>query len=164
MVAWPQNLTFELCSGKGVFVSLNLKGGSNMMHVLSASFFGYSHISIVMQVSFFHTTIHFTLWHKSLKGRFFAKGYSFRTVHHKNGNNKDFKHTTNLVSKKKLDIQQIKGTFGMGTHKRVNNKMDIFLQRTNFCKKGTLKCILPYLEKMSNSFARIISPLCAKNR
>ena len=72
-----------------------------MMHVLSASFFGYSHISIVMQVSFFHTTIHFTLWHKSLKGRFFAKGYSFRTVHHKNGNNKDFKHTTNLVSKKR---------------------------------------------------------------
>ena len=101
MVAWPQNLTFELCSGKGVFVSLNLKGGSNMMHVLGASFFGYSHISIVMQVSFFHTTIHFTLWHKSLKGRFFAKGYSFRTVHHKNGNNKDFKHTTNLVSKKR---------------------------------------------------------------
>ena len=104
-----------------------------MMHVLGASFFGYSHISIVMQVFFFYA-IHFTLWHKSLKGRFFAKGYSFRATHRKNGNNKDFKHTTNLVSKK-LDIQQIKGTFGMGTHKRVNNKMDIFLLWTNFCRR-----------------------------
>ena len=57
---------------RACFVSLNLKGGSNMMHVLSASFFGYSHISIVMQVSFFYA-IHFTLWHKSLKGRFFSR-------------------------------------------------------------------------------------------
>ena len=110
-----------------------------MMHVLGASFFGYSHISIVMQVfSFF-----MPLWYKSLKGRFLRKVTLFVQCIAKMAITKISSTQQISYPKKKLHIQQIKGPFAMGTHKRVNNKMDIFLLRTNFCrKKGILKCIL----------------------
>ena len=101
-----------------------------MMHVLGASFFGYSHISIVMQVfSFF-----MPLWYKSLKGRFLRKVTLFVQCIAKMAITK-ISSTQQISYPKKLDIQHIKGTFGMGTYKRVNNKMDIFLLWTNFCRK-----------------------------